>query len=93
MPEWVKASAALTPALEEDRVLTDAQVQAWREQGFTLVDGVIPGDLLTRATADATRLFPPAGSPETEAVTDFGSMGKIWFHARGTTTRPTRTPS
>ena len=81
MPEWVKASAALPPALEEDRVLTDPQVQAWQERGFTLVDGVLPGDLVTRATADATRVFPRAGSPETEAVTDFGSMGKMEFPA------------
>jgi len=61
--------------------LNPAQVSAWRDEGFAIVDDLLPGDLLERARADAANVFPAAGSPEAERVNDFGSLGKLTFPA------------
>ena len=58
-------------------VLTEAQVTAWREEGFALVDGVLPEALVARAREDAAAAFPSAGSAESEQVNDFGSLGRM----------------
>ncbi|NNL67312.1 MAG: hypothetical protein HKP30_13775 [Myxococcales bacterium] len=59
--------------------LAAAQVAAWREAGFVLVDGVLPQALLERARADAEAIFPAPGSPEADATRDFGSDGRMTF--------------
>ena len=64
-----------------DDPLTDAQIESWRERGFALVDGVLPPELTERAAADATALFPEPGSKESEALSDFGSGGRLQFPA------------
>ena len=74
--------AHATPARPRGPVLTDDQVASWRQAGFALVDGVIPGPLLERAIADARALFPEPGSDAVERVTDFGSGGRMVFPAR-----------
>lgn len=73
-------TSAVQPAeASQDGALTAAQVASWREQGFALVDDLLPQALVERARADALAVFPPAGSPETEGVTDFGSRGQLEF--------------
>lgn len=54
-------------------VLTDDQVAGWRSQGFALVDGVLPAELVDRLGVAAQTHFADAGSAEGEATTDFGS--------------------
>ena len=76
---WVDPERARPPAATE--VLTGEQVAAWRERGFTLVDGVLPTPLLERAREDCRVVFPAAGSPEVEELTDFGSRGRMEFPA------------
>lgn len=69
--DWIDPS----DAREDGDVLTDAQVSSWRQQGFALVDGVIPSDLIDRVEADASSRVPAAGSPESERIRDFGAGG------------------
>ena len=77
MTRHVEPAKAL--AGEGKPVLDAAEVRSWRERGFALVDGVFPEELLARARRDADRVFPPPGSVEGEAVTDFGSGGRLEF--------------
>ena len=62
---------ALAPG-ESEVVLTDAQVRRWRENGYALVNGVFPRELLETMRAQVTCSFPAAGSPEAEKVAEFG---------------------
>jgi hypothetical protein len=64
---------------ETGSVLTDAQVDEWRNAGFTLVDEVFPSELLQQVKADAAGNFPPPGSGEAESIRDFGSGGRMDF--------------
>ncbi|MCH2172498.1 phytanoyl-CoA dioxygenase family protein [Myxococcota bacterium] len=66
-------------ANDSEHVLTLAQVERWREQGFALVDGVIPSELLEAAIEDARAAYPAAGTPESESIVDFGSGGHMVF--------------
>tara|TARA_B100001250_G_scaffold342549_1_gene310888 strand:+ start:6299 stop:7351 length:1053 start_codon:yes stop_codon:yes gene_type:complete len=52
--------------------LTTQQIQQWRNEGFALVDGLIPIDLVDRLLADAAEIFPNVGSNEAAAINDFG---------------------
>lgn len=54
--------------------LTSAHVTSWREQGFALVDGVLPEALLSRVVADATKMFPGPGTAGAAAITNFGGV-------------------
>ena len=77
---WVEPSPARPPA-HPAGVLTREQVASWREHGFALVDGVLPKELLECVRREAEAVFPAAGSPEADAVNDFGSLGKMAFPA------------
>jgi hypothetical protein len=77
---WVEPDQALADSATGD-VLTTAQVAAWRAQGFSLVDDVLPKRLLERARQDCREAFPAAGSSEVEGMTDFGSGGRMEFPA------------
>ena len=74
---WVEPTSAAVGTV----VLTDEQVESWREAGFALVDGVIPDALLERAISDAEAAFPAPASDEARRVTDFGSGGRMVFPA------------
>jgi hypothetical protein len=78
---WAEPSAALSDVASGSEVLTREQVASWRERGFALVNGVIPEPVVQKLREDAREIFPPAGSPESTQVTDFGSMGKLEFPA------------
>ena len=60
------------------------QVECWHNQGFALVDGVLPVSLLEAARSDAATRFPAAGSSEAEAINDFGSGGRMQFPSEST---------
>jgi len=62
-----------------NRPLPDEQVRSWREHGFALVDGLFPAALIDQARAECAPLFPAPGTPESEAVTDYGSDGATEF--------------
>ena len=48
------------------------QVRSWREQGFVLVDGLIPIDLISELLDAAVSRFPAADSNEAADLNDFG---------------------
>lgn len=75
----VHATPAVEPGTAGGLSLHAEQVRSWRENGFALVDGLFPADLIERARAESVPLFPTAGSPESEAVTDYGSEGLMEF--------------
>jgi hypothetical protein len=77
---WVEPTPARQPAPGEG-VLTPEQIASWRERGFALVDGVLPGELLERVLGEVADAFPAPGSAEAAAVTDFGSLGRMAFPA------------
>lgn len=79
--DWAEPGEAALEETPSNDVLTAAQVAAWRERGFALVDGVLPMELVQRARADAAAAFPAPGSAESEAVNDFGSGGRMEFPA------------
>lgn len=56
-----------------DRPLTEEQISSWRSQGYALVDGVLPDDLVTTLQAAAEANFALPGDPAAERITDFGS--------------------
>jgi hypothetical protein len=60
-------------------ILTPAQVQSWRDQGFAFVSGVIPSELIEQLTRSAMEKFPAPGTPEANAIRDFGSGGALNF--------------
>ena len=72
-----------TPAAEVGATgglaLQAEQVRSWRENGFALVDGLFTAELIEQARAECLPFFPAAGSPESEAVTDYGSQGTMEF--------------
>ena len=70
---------AVEPATRGGLTLHAEQVRSWRENGFALVDGVFPPDLISRARAECAPFFPAPGSAESEAVTDYGSQGTMEF--------------
>jgi hypothetical protein len=79
---WAEPSPCHSGSGEQDgieSVLTNEQVDSWRNRGFALVNGVIPEDLLVAVKADAAAMFPPPGSQEAEKLRDFGSGGRMDF--------------
>ena len=53
----VEPSPALPLGAAE--TLTQQQVRAWREEGWALVRGIWPEELIGRAVAELTIAFPP----------------------------------
>ncbi|MCS5675732.1 MAG: phytanoyl-CoA dioxygenase family protein [Actinomycetota bacterium] len=48
------------------------QVREWTEQGFVLVDGLLPLSLIQRLAESARRRFPAPTSDEAQRLNDFG---------------------
>jgi len=70
---WVEPKKAASPAVDtKSPVLTTADVFSWRENGYCLVDGVYPDDLLELVLKDCETVFPPPLSEEAKKITDFG---------------------
>jgi len=59
--------------------LTQHQVRQWRNQGYTLVRGLIPEPLVNTLINIANDLFPDGGSDAAEKMTSFGSSGALVF--------------
>ena len=68
---WLNPTPLLGP--DADRVLPDALIEQWRERGFALVDGLLPGTLIETARADAADAYPQPGSEDSERMNHFGS--------------------
>jgi hypothetical protein len=73
------ATPAAAPETSSGLPLHPEQIQAWRENGFALVDGLFAADLIERARAECLPFFPSPGSSESEEVTDYGSQGTMEF--------------
>jgi len=71
---YVHASAA-----DPGGALTDQQVAQWRDEGYTLVNGVIPAETIEDLRKAALAQFPVPGSPEAASIADFGSAGAFTF--------------
>lgn len=67
----------VTPELVGDtggnHPLSGAQMQQWRSQGYVLVDGLLPPDLVDEVAAYGRERFAAPDSAESEEVRDFGS--------------------
>jgi len=70
---------AAEPGTNAGLALHAEQVQGWREHGVALIDGLFSAELIDRARAECLPFFPAPGSPESEAVTDYGSGGAMEF--------------
>ena len=71
-----------TPLQPDDangRVLPDACVRSWREEGFALVDGLLPTDAVDALARDAAEVFPEPGSDASDPIRGFGSGGRFVF--------------
>lgn len=64
--------------------LSQGQISQWREQGYTLVNGLIAASLQQQLLDLADATFPKAGSMAADKVTDFGSDGALVFPSRHT---------
>ena len=59
--------------------LSQAQISQWRDQGYTLVNGLITPALQQQLLDLADATFPAPGSAAADEVTDFGSNGALVF--------------
>ena len=70
---WIEPIKAVSPAVDtKSPVLASTDVASWRENGYCLVDGVFPDDLLERVLKDCGTVFPPPLSEDAKKITDFG---------------------
>ncbi|MGI9328139.1 MAG: phytanoyl-CoA dioxygenase family protein [Pseudomonadales bacterium] len=79
--ETMDQKSWIEPEPVEDGALSDAQITSWREQGFTLIHGLLPDVLLRAAAADARSHFPFPGTVEAQNITNFGSNQRFVFPA------------
>lgn len=83
--EYIVPSAAAP--MSAPSALTAAQVQQWREQGYVLVDGVLPEELVEQTAAELTSIFgvqeewrDASGAIDfAKLPKDFGSAGRTEF--------------
>ena len=67
------------PGTNHHLALHPEPVQSWRENGYTMVDGIFPAELIKRAVTESLPHFPEPGSQESEKITDYGSRGALEF--------------
>ncbi len=79
MPEPSISWLHSAPTDGSGRVLSAAEVDAWRTRGFAFVSGVFDADLVAELKIDALARFPPPGSREAAQIADFGSGGRLTF--------------
>ena len=78
--EWVEPTSARQEAAST-AVLTDQDVSTWRENGYCLVNDVLPEELLERVLAASREVFPAPLSEAAAQITDFG-CGQLRFPSR-----------
>ena len=81
-PVSVHPAKAIRASESTPDVLYPEQIRSWRENGFALVDDLLPIDLIERARAETVAFFPEAGSAESASITDYGSRGEMEFPTR-----------
>ena len=81
--DWVEPTRAMTSSSSPPsyQVLTDHDVATWRENGYCLVNDVVPNELLERVLVASAEVFPPPLTEAASKVTDFGS-GLLRFPSR-----------
>lgn len=62
----------IEPTICENGRLAAMDVERWKEEGYCLVDGLLPIEILHEVFSDASSRFPAPGSVEAKAVTEFG---------------------
>ena len=72
---WVEPTKAASPATDmKAPVLTATDVATWRENGYCLVDGVFPSELLELVIKDCQSVFPPPLSEEAKKINYYGGF-------------------
>ena len=75
---WVEPTKTASPAIDtKSPVLNTADVVSWRENGYCLVDGIYPQDLLELVLKDCETVFPAPLSEEAKKLQIF--MGDLSF--------------
>ncbi len=64
--------------------LTNFQINQWRTEGYTFVNGLIPQKLIGDVRSAAAMQYPDPGTPESERIRDFGSYGSLNFPSQST---------
>ncbi len=72
-PSLINPVAAIQPQPGRVEVLAQAEIDSWRTNGFAVVDGLFPGELVDELQGRAEERFPAPGTPEAANITDFGS--------------------
>lgn len=60
-------------------LLKPDQVSQWQAEGYTLVSGLLPDELITRLQSAALEKFPAPDSEVAAKIADFGSSGEFTF--------------
>ena len=55
------------------------QIASWRTQGYALVNGLIPENLVEELAEAAAKRYPAPGTEEAATIADFGSGGALTF--------------
>ena len=63
-------------------VLSQGQIEQWREQGYCLADELLPGALLRELAEAAAAAFPAPGSDAAAGIVQFGSEQRLVFPSR-----------
>ena len=63
----------------EQQTLSQNQIKQWREEGYTLVSGLISDELASNLADEARYNVPPPGSASADKIADFGSNGRLTF--------------
>ena len=91
---WVEPTVAVSPAESgrQTAVLSETDVQTWRENGYCLVNGILPEELLRRVKSDCHSVFPAPMSEEAKKInyyggfvnfpSTYGSVNELSLHPR-----------
>jgi len=84
MSEFAISSASIpSGSTNSTDVLTREQITSWKEQGFALVDDIVPCELLQNVLRYANSIYPAPGSKETANMdSGIGSGQRVVFPAQ-----------
>ncbi len=69
----------VSASASQEGQLTASQIEQWRTEGYTLVSGLYPEDLIEELAREATTAFPAIGTDESDRYQGFGSQGRLVF--------------
>lgn len=79
-----KVKWAMPVQLNQPGQLSRTEIDQWRTQGFTLVDDLLPAELLLELRRDAESFYPRAGTEEAARFKGFGSAQRFVFPSEST---------